>query len=304
MQQYPSIFIVETVLGCNLSCPECAIGGKYINRKYGMLPFEQFVHIADKIRNHCKYLYLHSWGEPMLNPDILKMIGYAKKFTRTNISTNANMLTEESAKILVDSGVTDIIVSIDGVSQECYSIYRRGGDVKRALDALRWLAKHAGYSPAGSFRSWLRTFRLMKSVKTNIIPQFIVFKHNEDEMQSFAEYCTGLGLVPSFKSPYLKANSTLSLGSDSKYHRTIFSSDEKTRKHNMKKCMDMMDAFTILLDGSIVPCCYDHNAKVVFGNIFEQSVEATVASPVYTSFQKSLAMGNAPEFCLENCLAY
>jgi len=283
-----STFTIETVLGCNLSCPECAVGGRYINRKYGMMPFERFVYIADKIKDHCKYMYLHNWGEPMLNPDIFKMIDYAKNFTKTNISTNANILTKDQAKMLIDSGVTDIIVSIDGVSQECYSVYRRGGKVKRALEALGWLAK----------------LSISKKFKPNIIPQFVVFKHNENEMELFSQYCASLGLEPYFKPPYLREGTSLSLGNDPKYHRSLFYSDLAARKLNMKKCTNLTDVFTILLDGSVVSCCYDHNAVTTFGNILTQSFDEIINARVRIAFQQKLAAGDPPNFCIKNCLQF
>ena len=111
----PTTFAIETVLGCDLKCPECAAGGDFIRRKKGLLQFDQFKVIADKIRPFCKYLYLHIWGEPMLNKEIFKMIEYASAFTHTNISTNGQSLSQEKARKLIRSGVTDIIVSIDGI---------------------------------------------------------------------------------------------------------------------------------------------------------------------------------------------
>lgn len=68
-KQYPEMFMVETVMGCNLQCPECALGGGYITRAKGCMSFERFKIIADKIRPYAKYLYLHIWGEPLLNKD-------------------------------------------------------------------------------------------------------------------------------------------------------------------------------------------------------------------------------------------
>lgn len=64
----PKIFSIETMLGCDLRCPECATGGGMITRSKGFMTFDQFKIIANKIRHYCKYLYLHLWGEPLLNP--------------------------------------------------------------------------------------------------------------------------------------------------------------------------------------------------------------------------------------------
>ena len=128
----PTTFTVETILGCNLKCPECALGGGFIHRKMGWMRFDQFKIIARKIKPYCDYLYLHIWGEPLLNRDIFRIIAYASDFTKTNISTNGMLITPEIAEKLIQSGVTDIIVSIDGVSQGVYSRYRVGGRVENA----------------------------------------------------------------------------------------------------------------------------------------------------------------------------
>ena len=138
-QSTPEIFAIETILGCNLKCPECAIGGNFVSRKKGWMTFIKFKLIADKIRPYCKYLYLHIWGEPMLNNDIYQMIEYASTFTRTNISTNGKSMTDKNAEMLIRSGVNDIIVSIDGVSQNVYEKYRVGGSVQKAINSLKML---------------------------------------------------------------------------------------------------------------------------------------------------------------------
>jgi hypothetical protein len=96
----PESFAIETILGCDLKCPECAIGGNFITRKKGWMQFKQFKITADKIRPFCKHLYLHIWGEPLLNKDIFQMIEYASTFTSTNISTNGKSMTEEKAERL------------------------------------------------------------------------------------------------------------------------------------------------------------------------------------------------------------
>ena len=302
MSRYPSIFAVETVLGCNLSCPECAVGGGLIKRKYGHLSYENFVKIADKIRNYCDYLYLHLWGEPMLNPEIIQMIQYASRFTKTNISTNANTLTEQSIKELVTSGLTDIIVSIDGMSQDCYSFYRRGGDVNRALRSLSLLVAHTGGGSSSKLKKILCGLGVVKK-PPQIIPQYVVFKHNEGEMDGFAEYCKNLKVTPTFKAPYIRKNSQFFLSDNPCFRRDIEELVEK-RKLAMRHCMDMVKAFTILLDGSVVACCYDHNGITTFGNIFEQSFEEICQGEAYRKFRSDRAVGKAPVFCIEQCLSY
>jgi hypothetical protein len=47
----PTVFIVETVLACNLSCPECVIGTDTIdNRTKKVMRLDEFKVISDKIK--------------------------------------------------------------------------------------------------------------------------------------------------------------------------------------------------------------------------------------------------------------
>jgi len=284
-QLIPSVFTVETVIGCNLKCPECATGGDIIKRKKGWMPFEQFKIIADKIRPFCKYLFLHNWGEPMLNKDIFKIIEYASSFTRTNISTNCQTLTEETTERLIRSGVTDLIVSIDGFTQEVYEKYRVGGNVQKALWALKTLSDlNAKYGN-----------------KVRLMPQFCVFKHNQHEMGLFGEFCHSIGLGASFKTPYIRANSRYE--NVDKYTRPRYS-DIRDIREAMKACTSPKEDFVILVDGSCVMCCYDHNGVTNYGNIYQQEVLEIWNHPKYKKERWDILTGNAPEYCTENCLMW
>ena len=83
---YPEKFAIETVLGCNLRCVECAVGSELVQRKHGVMSYERYLAVMEKISAHASYIYLHLWGEPMLNPDIYAMIAHASRTCRTNIS--------------------------------------------------------------------------------------------------------------------------------------------------------------------------------------------------------------------------
>ena len=287
MHELPSIFVFETVLGCNLRCTECAVGSKRVKRKYGHMTLEQYYLLAGKIKPYVQYLYLHLWGEPMLNRNIYSMIRHASRFTKTNISTNANFLDVNKAHDLISSGVTDIIVSIDGVTQPVYEKHRRQGDVSAALKGLVYLAN----------------FNEKLGKPARIIPQYIVFEHNVHEMQAFKAICNELGLNASFKAPYLRADSVLKASGIPEYTRQI-KEEPELRKREMKKCPSARETMTILLDGQVVACCYDHNGVTNFGNLYTQGVEEVWNSPAAQTFREQIWGGSPDPFCMENCLMY
>jgi MoaA/NifB/PqqE/SkfB family radical SAM enzyme/predicted SAM-dependent methyltransferase len=284
----PETFCLETTLTCNLKCPECALGGGMIGRSKGFMSFDTFKIVADKIRPFVKYFYLHIWGEPMLNKDIIPMIKYASTFTKTNISTNGIILDEYKAEELITSGVSEIIVSIDGVSQEVYEKYRVGGNVQQAWQSLYWLQQ----------------FNIKHGNKINISPQFIVFKHNQHEMLEFNKICSSIGLQPAFKSPYIRTKeSNLEHSELPQFIRPRFPDIMSLRKA-MIACPNALNVFTILFDGSVVICCHDYSGLTTFGNIFDQDVIEIWDDPSYRKFRWQIISSNAPDFCINNCMTY
>lgn len=287
MSKYPTTFTLETVLGCNLRCPECAVGGGLVKRAYGQMSMNQYLTLAKKIRPHARYIYLHLWGEPLLNKDIFSMVRHSEEFARTNISTNANLLNPTNAKELIISNVTDIIVSIDGVTQPVYETYRRRGNVTKAIRGLVQLAQ----------------FNAQRTKPANIIPQFIVFKHNEHEANAFSQLCKEIGLSPSFKAPYLRPGSALKPTGHPKLTR-ISHTDPSIRVNAMRACPNARDVVTVLLDGRVVACCYDHNGVTSFGNLYEQNFDDIWNSHKYQDFRSNLLNGHPTPFCTQECLLY
>ena len=45
-------------------------------------------------------------------------------------------------------------------------------------------------------------------------------------------------------------------------------------------CKALLKQIGVLADGSLVPCCLDHNGDVILGNLLHQSLEEILSSPV------------------------
>ncbi len=281
------IFQIETCSMCNLACPECAIGGNVVNRKKQFMSFDNYKIIADKIKSHASYIYLHIWGEPLLNPDIFDIINYTSKFVRSNISTNGMCVSSDISDKLILSGVTDVIVSIDGVSNEVYSKYRVGGDVETAFNALRLL----------------NDSNIRHGNNVRIIPQYIVFKHNQHEIDKFKSICNELKLNPYFKAPYLRNNDKFQVSDDPVYIRPSFKSVNKLMDA-MANCKSFLGGRFILVDGTVVACCSDYNGTTCFGNILYQDFDDIYNSQKFKKFETQIFSGNIPSFCIDNCMSW
>lgn len=271
---FPTTVQIETNVSCTLRCPECALGGGLIQRR-GTLTLDPFRILADRVRPYCRFLCLMLWGEPLLNPDLVRMLRYASTFCKCSTSTNALAMTEELADDLVTSGISRIMVSIDGATQETYEKYRVGGDLEKAWTGLRMLAD-ANARRGGRVR---------------IQPQFLVFEHNRHEMDAFRARCAGLGLEPAFRAPYVRGRSEIRCGT-------------ARIRPDMRDCNSVRRTLTVLVDGSVVPCSYDHDGELRFGNLFRQDVHEIWNRPAYRRFRHDVIAGHAPEFCRRHCLFY
>jgi MoaA/NifB/PqqE/SkfB family radical SAM enzyme len=89
-------------------------------------------------------------GEPLLHPRFLDMVLHAKRNgLRAEVTTNALLLTPDLAHGLLDAGLDQLVVSIDGASAEAFGRARSGASLERVIANVRGLHDRRGpnYGP-------------------------------------------------------------------------------------------------------------------------------------------------------------
>lgn len=156
---------------CQLKCPACptASGETAKGIGAGFLKFEDFKNFVDR-NPAVSHIELSNWGEVFLNKDLIRIIQYAyQENVAIYIANGANLNTvrEEALEALVKYKVREMTCSIDGASQETYSIYRVKGNFDSVIRNIKtinqWKARHRSPYPA---LKW----------------QFVAFGHNEHEI--------------------------------------------------------------------------------------------------------------------------
>jgi len=99
---------------CNLSCGYC---NEY-DEVSPPVPVEDLERRIDHIKRLGTWAVEFTGGEPMMHPDLPRLIAYAKRkrFRKVMMITNAFLLNEARVKELNDAGLDDMQVSIDGVT--------------------------------------------------------------------------------------------------------------------------------------------------------------------------------------------
>ena len=277
----PITAMIEPTNYCNLHCPLCPTGAGLIKRKPENLSFEDFKKILDNLGSSIIHVRLWNWGEPFLNKDFSKMVRYAKsKKIFVNTSTNSSFLNEKIMVELIDSGLDQLIVSLDGASEETYNKYRKNGDFKKVVLSLKKISE-------------IKKSRGINYPEVKL--QFIVMRHNEHEISEVIKLAkfTGVNTV-FFKTvgimdPELKKDIEKYIPQNKKFRRYFSMENElKSPKLSSGICNYLWEEATVNVDGSMVSCCRDAHGKYVFGNLKEQNISKIWNSPKMVNFRKTI----------------
>ena len=120
---FAEIYNLESTNICPMDCKMCP--RRNMTRNLGYMKFPLFKQIIDQTKGYTNILWLDHFGDPLFNPQLKKMVSYAKTIgIETRISTNPTSLSEKRVKELIDTGLDRILLSLDGTNQETYSFLR------------------------------------------------------------------------------------------------------------------------------------------------------------------------------------
>jgi pyruvate-formate lyase-activating enzyme len=143
--QFPSSIILETSALCNVKCLGCALHGPYasVSRPFGNMAQHIWEPVITEVGHWGKSVSIsaHGGGEPLLNPDMKKILDLAKSFPKIDIGflTNGMLVDESWAAYLVDTRINWIAFSIDGVYPQTHNEIRKNSDLTRVENNLRTL---------------------------------------------------------------------------------------------------------------------------------------------------------------------
>ena len=214
------------------------------------------------------------------------------KSLKVVLSSNGNAPFESYEKI-IKAGLDTLIISLDGATKESYEKYRRGGNFETVIENIRRIAAISGR-------------------KTELIIQFIVMKHNENQIEDMKKLAQDLGVDALWlKSASLNIgcsellekniieNAQSFLPQDPKYSRYIFKEGKLINKDRPLSCPWIFRT-VILWNGDVAICCVDTEGKVIVGNVIkENSFDKIWRSKKYQQIKKAV-LKRELEIC-KNC---
>jgi len=288
----PIAISIEPTTACNLKCPECPSGLRQFTRPTGNLKADINTKILTNLGKNLQYINYYFQGEPFINPNFLDFVKQARaKNIYVLTSTNAHFISEKTAHSIIDSGLSELIISIDGTTQETYSNYRIEGELSTVLDGLKKISK-------------VKSDR--KSKFPIITLQYLVTRQNEyqiDEINAIQKKYNADNLNLKTIQVYDYKNGNELLPTNEKYSRYkklkdgTFGLKNKMSNH----CWRLWSTCVFTWDGKIVPCCFDKDAQYQMGELNKTEFKTIWKSGLYNDFRKKVLKNRQSIDICSNC---
>lgn len=210
----------------------------------------------------------------------------------TATSTNGHYLNDTNCQKTILSGLDRLVISLDGIEQQSYEHYRVGGSLQKVLEGIRNLVKNK---------------KLLKSRKPYIILQFIVFKHNEHEIEALQKLASELEvdhLAIKTAQIYDYQNAHDLIPTQERYarYKKNKNGDFVFKNSLENSCWKMWHSCVFTQNGAVVPCCFDKDATHELGNVNQsQNFKAIWQGESYKNFRRKLLNSRKSIDICTNC---
>ena len=250
---------------CNLKCSFCP-GTKRPGRRMSV---DAFSALMPKLRPYTDFLYFHLMGEPLCHPDLQAFLTIAGEYGfRVILTTNGTLLPKMQELLLSAPALHKVNISLHAFEANVV-----GKPLEDYVRACLEFGKAAAGQKIVVYRLWNQGGK--DALNDQILEQMHAAFPQEWEQQrqgiriadkTFLEY------GDKFDWPDLSAREGSS---------RVF-------------CYGLRDQLGVLCDGTVVPCCLDHEGDLALGNAFSQDIEEILDSPrakaIYDGFSNREAM--------------
>lgn len=271
MKRFRKIYLEISNL-CNLHCAFCP----GTRRKPRAMTVPEFTSLLPKLQPWTDYLYFHLMGEPLCHPDLPQFLALARESGfRVILTTNGTLLRTRQ----------DVLLSAPALHKVNISLHAfEANDL--AVPFSQYLAECIDFGLAARGQV-LVSYRLWN-------------QGGQDELNGQILDA----LERAFPKPWAQTRRGLRL-SDGVYLEYGDRFDWPDLAANEGEadmfCYGLRDQLGVLCDGSVVPCCLDHEGDLTLGNLHRQSLEQILATPRATAIYDGFSRHRATEELCRKC---
>ena len=241
-----------------------------------MLSLKEFRTLAEKLRAHAEYLYFHLMGEPLLHPLLGEFLKTAGELGfKVMITTNGTLLREKSEILCASPALLKVNISLQSFEANA------GGELSAYLDeCIRFAQKANAAGKRCEFRLWNRNG----------------LERMNPEIEARLEAAFPKPWKKSREGWKLRENLWLEPGDY--FDWPDLSMDDRGARCF---CYGLRDQIGVLCDGTVVPCCLDHEGDIALGNLFEQELDEILRSERAQAIRNGFSERRAIEPLCRTC---
>ncbi len=261
MKRFRKIYL-EISNVCNLKCGFCP----GTRRKKRAMTEAEFSSLLVKLQPWTDHLYFHLMGEPLCHPKLKRFLALASEF-KVILTTNGTLLPQQQEMLLASPALHKVNVSLHAFE---------ANDIPCTIDA--YLDGCFAFGKAAQGRK-IVVFRLWNHGGAEAMNQKIL-----ERLQVW------------FPKPWKEGRKGIAIDDHVflEYGDKFDWPDLNAVDHGQRVfCYGLRDQIGVLCDGTVVPCCLDHEGDLTLGNLHAQSMEEILASPraqrIYNGFSDHTA---------------
>ena len=257
---------------CNLSCAFCP----GTRRQKKALTEAEFSALLPKIRPYTDFLYFHLMGEPLIHPQLQRFLELAGDAGfKVILTTNGTLLAKHQEMLLQSPALHKVNISLHAFEANDLSM-----PFSEYLAGCFRFGKAAEGKKLISYRLWNQGGQDEK---------------NNEILDTMKEF---------FPEPWPQERRGPRIG-----QRVYLEYGDKFDWPDLTApdggegvfCHGLRDQLGILCDGSVVPCCLDHEGDITLGNLFTQDMEEILESPRAKAIYEGFSQRKAAEELCRKC---
>ena len=271
MEKFRKVYLEISNL-CNLRCSFCP-GTK---RKQQAMDKQTFTILTAKLRPYTDFLYFHLMGEPLCHPLLERFLQIAgDQGFKVILTTNGTLLERQQKMLLRAPALHKVNISLHAFEANDLSV-----------PFSRYLDDCFAYGKAAAGKK-LTVFRLWNAGGADV--------RNGQILQA---------LEAAFPKPWVTEPRGTRIG-DRVYleHGSKFDWPDLSARDGGESCFcyGLRDQLGVLCDGTVVPCCLDHEGDVALGNLLTQDLDEIMNSPRASAIYDGFSAGKATEDLCRRC---